>query len=184
MLICATVGHAGRMSRLRDRGAAFEGVEEVHVVRAYLDAMDAELRRLGHDVILLSDGEYSDQWLRVDRYGAGVYLAGHVNAGKGDRGEVFYDYRSARGRALGEDVAHALDEVYPWPVVAKACRPDDDGQARDEDYSEAFSCIRGVKPPAIVIEPYFLDGPRRGEFLASLPALGVALARGIDRWAR
>ncbi len=58
MIIAATIGHAGRPSRLADRGAAFEGVEETSAVRRYTDALDRELRRMGHGCVLLSDGEY------------------------------------------------------------------------------------------------------------------------------
>jgi N-acetylmuramoyl-L-alanine amidase len=182
MLVACNIGHAGRPSRWADRGAAFEGREETSIVRAYLDAADRELRRLGHRCVLLSDGEYSAQWKRADDYGADVYLAGHVNGGGGDRGEVFYDHRSARGKALAESIAKALDEVCPWPVVAKPCRPDDDGEPRDEDYSEAFNCIKGVRAVAVLIEAYFIDGPQRAWFLANLDAIGVAIARGIHTW--
>jgi N-acetylmuramoyl-L-alanine amidase len=184
VIVAATIGHAGRPSRWADRGAAFEGVEEASVVRRYLDAMDHELRRLGHTVVLLGDGEYADQWARADGYGAGVYLNAHVNAGKGDRGLVFYDHRSARGKALAESLAAELNRVLPWVTTAHPCRPDSNGVPRDGDFSEAFSCIRGVKAPAVCLEPYFLDGPRRVEFLACLDQAGVAVASGVDIWAR
>ena len=65
MILAATIGHAGRPSRWSDRGAAFEGSEEVSVVRRYLDAFDREARALGHTVVLLSDGEYAAQWVRA-----------------------------------------------------------------------------------------------------------------------
>lgn len=47
MIVAATIGHAGRPSRLADRGAVFEGVEETSAVCGYTDALDRELRRLG-----------------------------------------------------------------------------------------------------------------------------------------
>ncbi len=184
MILAATIGHAGRPSRWSDRGAAFEGAEEVSVVRRYLDAFDREARSLGHTVVLLSDGEYASQWARADLYKASVYLNCHVNAGGGDRGELFYDHRSARGRALAESVAVELGAVVPWPCRARACRPDTNGIPRDGDYSEAFGCIAGVKAVALCVEPYFLDGPRRAWFLGQLDTVGRALARGVDAWSR
>jgi hypothetical protein len=184
VIVAATIGHAGRPSRWADRGAAFEGVEEASVVRRYLDAMDHELRRLGHSVVLLGDGEYADQWARADGYGAGVYINAHVNAGKGDRGLVFFDHRSLRGKALAEALAGELSKALPWPTEARACRPDTNGVPRDGDFSEAFSCIRGVKAPAVCLEPYFLDGPRRADFLSRLPDVGSAVANGIAGWAK
>ena len=179
MIIAATIGHAGRPSRWADRGAVFEGTEEVSVVRRYLDAADAELRRLGHEVVLLSDGEYAAQWARADAYGADVYLNCHVNAGRGDYGLVLYDHRSNAGKRLAEGIAAEMGRAFPWATRARACRPDTNGAPRDGDFSEAFACIAGVKAVAICFEPYFLDGPRRGSFLGGLGALGVALGRGI-----
>ena len=184
MIIAATIGHAGRPSRWADRGAAFEGAEEVSAVRRYLDACDQELRRLGHTVVLLSDGEYSAQWTRADQYQAGVYLNCHVNAGGGDRGELFYDHRSTRGQALAESVAAELGKLVPWGCRARACRPDTNGIPRDSDYSEAFGCISGVKAVALCVEPYFIDGPRRAWFLANLNLIGQGLARGVNAWSR
>ena len=184
MIIAATIGHAGRPSRWADRGVAFEGGEEVSAVRRYLDAADQALRALGHSVVLLSDGEYSAQWARADRYQASVYLNCHVNAGGGDRGELFFDHRSPRGRALAASVATALTDQAPWPCFARAARPDTNGVPRDGDYSEAFACIAGVKAVALCVEPYFIDGPQRSWFLDNLPIIGQALARGVDTWAR
>lgn len=184
MLIAATTGHTGRSTRWNDRGAVFEGREEVSIVRAYLDACDRELRRLGHTFVGMSDGSYPEQWRRADTYGAGVYVNGHANAGRGDRGEVFYDYHSSAGKSLAESVAKALATACPWPVVAKPCRPDTNSVARDGDYSEAYGCIRGVRAVAIVFEPAFIDGPQREWFFANLDAVGVALATGIDEWSK
>lgn len=184
MLVAATIGHAGRLSRLRDRGAVAGGLEEVSLVRRYTDALDRELRRLGHDCILLSDGRYSDQWARADKAGSRVYLNCHVNAGGGNRGEVFYDYRSPRGRALAEAVAAQLHREMPWHVWALAAMPDDDGQPRDEDHTEAYRCIEGVRAVALCVEPYFLDGPMVAWFVEHVDEVGTAIARGIDAWAR
>lgn len=183
LLVAATIGHAGRRSRWGDRGATHEGVEEVSVVRHYTDALDRELRRLGHSCVLLSDGEYRVQWARVDGYGADVYLACHANAGRGDYGLVLHDYRSRRGAELAALVAEEQARAMGWTVRAAPCRPDTDGRPRDGDYAEAWSTIAGVDAVALCLEPYFLDGPRRSAFLAGLGAVGEATARGIAAWA-
>lgn len=184
MLVALDIQHAGKPGRWRDRGVARDGVEEVDLTRRYVAAADRELRRLGHDVVVLSDGRYSDRWKRADDYGAGVYVACHVDAGGGDRGTVFYDYRSTRGAELAEKVAGELGARFPWPMKARACRADDDGEPRDEDYTEPWNTIRGVGAVALCLEPYFLDGPRAAEFIGAVEDVGVRLARGIDAWAR
>lgn len=184
MLIALDIGHRGKPSRLRDRGVVRDGVEETDLTTRYAVVADRELRRLGHECILLGDGEYADRWARADGYGAAVYAQLHVNAGGGDRGEVFYDHRSSRGAKLAQAVAVELSRTWPWPSSAKACRPDTNNVARDGDYSEAYNCIRGVKAVAVVLEPYFIDGPRAARFLVEAEYAGVALARGIHAWSK
>lgn len=184
MLIVLDAQHQGKPSHPNDRGASSGGLEEVTVTRAYVEAADHELRRLGHQVIVLSDGEYSARWARADAYGAQVYVACHADAGGGNRGEVFFDHRSHRGPALATAVATALHSALEWPVVARACHPDDDGEPRDEDYSEAYNCIQGVRAVAVLVEPGFVDGSPAHVALLRSPAVGVALAQGIDAWAR
>lgn len=184
MIVALTIGHAGRPHNPADRGAAYEGVSEVSVVRRYTDLIDAELRRRGHTCYLLSDGAYSDQQARADSYGASVYINCHVNAGGGDRGEVFYDYRSTKGPKLALLIAEALQRRMGWPCFARKCQPDTNGVPRDADYSEAYGCIAGAKAPALCLEPYYLDGPRRADFLARLNDVAVAVVDGLEAWSR
>jgi N-acetylmuramoyl-L-alanine amidase len=182
--IALDVQHAGKPDRPDDRGASAFGVEEVSLTRSWLDHIDRELRKLGHQVLPISDGAYPERWARADDWGADVYVALHANAGGGARGEVFYDHRSARGAGLAAAVADALEGALRWKVEEKPCRADDDGQARDEDYSEAFACIRGVRAVALVLEPGFIDGPvEHRTKLRDGALIGSAVARGIAAWA-
>lgn len=183
MRIAISVDHAGKPSRPADRGAVHAGVEEVTLTRLHLDACDRELRLLGHQVLPLSDGAYSDRWKRADAWGADVYVSLHVDAGGGNRGTVFHDHRSQRGAALAVCVAAELRRAVAWAVTAKACQPDDDGQARDEDYAEAYNCIAGVQAVAILLEPGFIDGAGHLVHLQR-EDVGRAYARGIDAWSR
>lgn len=188
MIVAVTIGHAGRPSKLKDRGAVYENIEEVTLVRRYTDALDQHLRKLGHDCILLSDGPYSDQWARADAYGAQVYLNCHVNAGGGDHALLLHDHRSVRGMSLAESIVPYLSSVFgpasSLKVKVAPCRPDTNGTPRDADYSEAFGTISGVRAVALCLEPYFIDGPRRAKFITELPAFGQAIAMGIDAWGK
>lgn len=195
MRVALDVQHAGKPDHPGDRGAHWLGVDEVDVTRAYAAEIDRELRRLGHTVHWLGCGTYPSRWALADSYGATVYLACHLDSGlagrAGDRGLVLHDHRSTRGAALAGIVAPDLTKALGWPVKAAPCRPDDDGQARDEDYSEPFACIRGVRAVALVLEPGFLDGAK-GSQLWTDPALrhrtcvviGQAVAVAIDAWGR
>jgi N-acetylmuramoyl-L-alanine amidase len=181
MLVALTVGHAGRPSKkFADFGASASAGLEVEVVRQYTAALERALRKIGHKCVILSDGDYSDQWKRADSYGVDVYLNCHMNAGGGDRGEFFYDHRSANGKALAERIVGALNKVTPWPNRAVVCHPDTNGVPRDSDYSEAYGCIAGVRAVALVVEAYFLDGPRMFEFEKMLEVWAETVANALD----
>lgn len=180
MIVAMTIGHTGRPGRdFNDLGAAKGSYVEVDLVRRYVSALERAFRKLGVRSITLSDGDYKDQWARADRYGADVYLNCHMNAGGGDRGEFFYDYRSTRGKALAEGIVAALGSQFPWTNRAVACHPDTNGVPRDADYSEAYGCISGVKAPALVVEAYFLDGPDMGDFDKRMDEWALIVAGAI-----
>lgn len=187
-------GHINKPDRPGDRGAVHAGLEEADLASQYLAAADRRLRQLGHQVLLGGGpGTYAERVLMAHRLGCDLYVQGHVDAGlagrtSGDRGTVIHDHRSRSGAALSEAVAFALGRVCPWVVRAAPARPDDDGQPRDEDLSEAFACIStayALKPVALLLEPGFIDGPAGAPWLsqrANLLALGAALADGIHTW--
>jgi len=185
MLVFADIGHQNKPARLNDRGVVRGDLVEVELANRYVRVLDRELRRLGHTCIVGGVGSYEERWAMADRLGADIYLQAHVNAGGGDRGEIFWDYRSrGRGSVLAERIAEEMVKLVPWPVRAHRCHPDDDGEARDEDYGEAFACIRGVRAVAVLVESYFIDGPRVDWFAGEegVTACGIGIARGIHAW--
>lgn len=185
MRIGLTVGHAGRLSRINDRGASYQGIEEVSLIRQYTDALDIALRKLGHECLIFSDGQYSEQWLRVDNAKCDIYFNCHINAGKGDYGLFLYDYRSTKGPMLADAIKKSMAKFFPkYPVKVLACRADTNGVARDGDFSEAFGCINGVKAIALCLEPYFIDGPNASYFRENVELLAQAIAEGIDSFSK
>lgn len=175
MLVALDIHHRGKPGHWRDRGAVVNGVEEVDLTHRYAIAADRELRKLGWDCAILSDGTYQDRWARADAYGAAVYVACHVNAGGGDRGEVYFDARSARGPALATAVVGALRQFAPWPVSGKATEPGE----------RPYNTISGVRAVALCYEPGYLDSlnlDHRRWLVVHVEEYGVALARGIDAW--
>lgn len=185
MRIGLTIGHAGRLSRINDRGAYYNGQEEVSLVRRYTDELDKALRSLGHECIMFSDGQYSEQWLRVDNAKCDIYFNCHINAGKGNYGLFLYDYRSTEGKRLAENITLAFKEQIPtYAVRALPCRPDTNGTPRDGDFSEAFSCIQGVRAVALCIEPYFIDSDTAKFFIDNPGTLAHIVAIAIDNYAK
>ena len=191
LLVALDVQHIGKPSGSRpwlDRGAVSPaGWTEVDLTLAYTIAAERELQRLGHHVVLLTDGTYRERWARADRYGADIYVACHADAGGGDRGTVYHDYRSVgaepteRGFGLAWAVARALADVVPWPIAAAPLSPGVRG----------WVCISGVQAVALLLEPGYVDGlalhegrPHHRILWDRADAIGAALTRGIDEWAR
>jgi len=178
-IIVLDIQHAGSPAsdHMGDRGAVFEGVEEVSLTRRYMDAADRRLRQLGHQVIPISDGHYSDRQARAEAYGAAVYVALHINAGKGDYGVIFYDYRSTKGPILAAAVVGQMKKHFTWSQKSAPAAPSDPLGGR------AWNCIKNVgKPISLLIEPGFIDGPHRSDLIARIEEVGVALADGIHQW--
>jgi len=188
--------HSGKPGRKAgDRGAAVDldgdgtiGIDEreAMLTARYLLACEAALLEAGHTVIPISDGWYSDRHARVNQYAGGfdcqqVYVAAHLNAGKGDYGAVFWDHRSRSGPELASRIARQIRMVAPEinGVKTIAAKPDDWTRA-------AFATIAGVvQPVAICFEPFFMDQPSHADLSSrsGLAAIGRGLAAGIDAWA-
>lgn len=189
MLFALDIQHRGKPGRWADRGAFYDGVEEVTITHRYVLAADQELRRLGHEAVVIADGRYADRWQRSHDYGAAVHVACHIDAGGGNRGTAFYDRRSAQGNLLAAAVADALGRAVPWPASSASCGPDTNDAPGDEG-ERAYSVIAGLyplRPVGLCYEPGFIDSrnEQHRALLRDRPeALGVALARGLDAWAK
>lgn len=177
MIVALDIQHAGKPGAWRDRGAVWDGVEEVDLTRAYAFAAEHVLRRRGVDVVVLSDGEYSTRWSRTNMYDPACYIACHANAGlggrAGQRGEVYHWPGSSQGMPLAAEIAGRMTRL--WPTRALAASTD-----------RVQNTIRGVQAPAICFEPAFLDAGDNGArwLVAHADDIGTALAEGILAWGR
>ena len=188
--------HTGKPGRkASDRGAEADldgdGKVEVHEREAmltpkYLLHAEERLIELGHDVITLSDGWYSERHDRVNRYservsGSKIYIAAHLNAGGGNYGALFYDSRSSSGAKLGQEIALKMKHTCPELEGGIKVIP-----AKPGDWTvHALNTIRGVgSPVALCFEPCFIDNDTHRYMLTDegLSRIGVALADGIDEW--
>lgn len=143
---------------------------------------EVRLRELGHNVISLSDGFYSERHKRACLYGADAYIALHLNAGKGEYSSCFYDYRSTKGKLLADSIATEFKKKLPVSdALVRETKPD--GQ-----FPRPWGCINGVfsgKPVACLVEPLFIDNFKHQQFLSSesnIHMLGCTLAEGIHNW--
>ena len=175
MIIALSIDHHGKPDRLEDRGAVgHDGLTEVDYTSRYAWVAERELRKAGARVVVISDGRYLDRWMRADLMQAECYVSCHMNAGGGDRGEVYYDYRTgpSNGIALANSINQSLNDRVPWSVETKSAGKGD----------RAFRCIEGLNTVGIVYEPGFLDS-HRGPLLDQCRGIGRALAEGVISWA-
>ena len=184
--------HAGSASRIDDRGAQADldgdghignHEREAMITPAYILAAESALLRMGHEVIVISDGTYPERAARAIRYEADVYVACHANAGAGDYGLAVHNVGSTKGAALAAAIVAKLKLVCPElrRVVI--------GDTSAGSFPRAAACIGGVskaRAVGICYEPGFLDQPaHRTMWVTGGPTrIGQALAEGIDAWAR
>jgi len=166
----------------------FDGIpdmveQEAIMTAKYGLAAEIRLRELGHRVITMGDGRYEDRHERAKAYKADVYVAMHVNAGKGDYGLCIYDSRSAGGKKLADLVSGDLLKQCPElsRTVAAWTAP------TGSPYPRAWNTIKGVydgKPVGLCFEPFFIDRPEHRQLASAegLARVGFALAEGIHRF--
>ena len=178
MRIVIDIQHGGKPSAPRDRGAPGQvpGLpHEVWSTRRYALALAEHLEAAGHEVFILSDGEYQDRHARCNTLRPDLYLACHANAGiggRGDRGEVYHWPGSVKGIRAAEAIAAELDKVLPWKSKAVAASTD-----------RTRATVAGVSAPALLLEPGFLDGALGRTWLRDeVEAIGAAIAKGVIAW--
>jgi N-acetylmuramoyl-L-alanine amidase len=176
-----------------DRGTVYHltgggAVAEADCARHYADALVVALRAMGA-IAWTNDpagarlvGPYERRQKTANELGANLYLAAHLNAGGG--GYALTEFLSAspfRARAMlyGRAIVTELERAFPEAVRS--------GTVRDLSLVDRGAvCIRAFTGgPAIILEPLFGDHPRHQWLLtlASLEALGQAIARGVaEAW--
>lgn len=187
MLVALAIGHLGSGRRGARNGAY---IEEALAMRYVLAAAET-LMHGGVEVAILGHGGPTERqaWAAKN---ADVFAECHINAGGGDYGAVFFDERSARGKAMAASVASELWDSFGAEasgplarVKAIGAKPwTTDGQPHWT--TRAYNVIGQVydgRPAGLVIEPAFIDtAAHRGLFTPeALERIGWAVARGILR---
>ena len=194
MIVFIDRQHAGKPSKIDDRGAAVDingdgdiasDEREAHWTGFISLVLEQRLLQMGHKVIPISDGSYRSRHARVNEYAGRydepmVYLAMHLNAGGGHYGSFFYDARSSSGHQLAEDLCDGMRSSIKTIRTFKSI------ECKSSDWTKnAFNTIKGVgRPVAICCEPIFIDTHMDllNAFGASQIALGIA--QGLSKWER
>ena len=149
----------------------------------YIMECEIELRKRGHDVIVISDGTYPDRHARVNEYKSlypsndVIYFACHINAGRGDYCSFFWDYRSSSGLKLARLLSNEFKTFEPLKRKVISCQLSDWTK-------NAFYTIRNVSPVAICLEPYFIDHPEHDIYKTTIGCqnIGYWIANAVEKF--
>lgn len=174
MVVVFDLGHTGRTGGRK--GAEFEGMREVSIVRRYVARAADLLEEQGVTVEICGFGSYSSRQSLTARRGASAYVSCHVNAGwsNGKGPAVFHTASALGGRRLAVCLRDELDEM------AGSCRI---WQTTHEDWTRnAHALINTAQTgrvPAVVFEPVFIDAPHHRDFCEQPNQIGETLAAGL-----
>lgn len=177
MKVAIRIGHKGIGT-----GASGAGGDEVMGATAYGEALQEELIRAGYQVLFIPSNPrpYGADYREIVNPdpAIGLYLQCHLNSAPGimpsnDHGMIFYDHRSTRGPVLAKLWCDGLAGVAHgrWRAVS------DDPAA---GYPRVHPCIREARPPALLLEPWFIQVPRDARALGH--ELGRALVAALRGW--
>jgi len=190
MIVYIDRQHAGKPNRTRDLGASRDLNGDGRITASEMEAiwtarigieLEINLRDHGVEVMPISDGTYAARHQRVNQYhenhpGPGIYLALHLNAGGGDYGAWFHDYRSRGGAKLAGCISASCGPVLGIPQKVIPASPDDWTK-------NAWNTIKGVgRPISICCEPFFIDTHVNLLSKPGISKLAQAIAQGILTW--
>ena len=190
MIVYIDRQHAGKLHKPSDLGAGVDLNGDGRITPAEQEAiwtgriaieLEICLRDRGVLVMPISDGSYGARHKRVNEYsqtygGKQVYLAMHLNAGGGDYGAMFYDYRSTKGKHLAQCISSELQPLLEITQKQIPAKPDDWTRA-------AYGTIKGVQlPVAICVEPIFVDSHKRFLSQSGIMQIARGLAEGLLKW--
>ena len=164
------VGHGGN-----DPGAVSGSLIERDINKVYAQAIADYLKQYNVDIrveegnlLIVDSAEKANTWQ------ADFIISCHVNAGAGDRGEVFYAKEDGSLR-LANAIAKGL-KAADQSIVNVVYKPNSSNTA------EYFSILRNSKMPGVLIEPCFIDNTNDNKIISTIEKqkeLGRCIAEAI-----
>jgi hypothetical protein len=181
--------HKGRSGkRANDRGCSFGTLVETDLTEAYIAAAKARVEAAGVSCEVLTTGEYPSRQAAAGSRAKSVdgrvlYIACHVNAGRGTYALVEYDDRSANGKKAAAAMAAAFDaglvEVTSGRTVSLSSG------------DRGFACVSGIYAGpanvcAVLVEPGFIDASKHASLWTAtgLVRVGNVIADAALAWVK
>ncbi len=165
-------------------GFADQGVDpkmaarEADLAQEYFAELRKSLELEGVRVIDGFSGSIDDRCDHACAAGASLYLAGHMNAGGGSYGVVGVDYRASQD-GLARFVAHHIAQQWPELLGIPNVRIVEARPDGNSSQQRLYSLIKRSACPALVLEPLFVDGPRKLLHTRNRPRTMRRIATGI-----
>lgn len=147
--IYVDIGHGGKDPGAVATTNGYKYVEHKFNVRIG-NQFAERLRKLGHTVVVEPGNlEIAASAAKANASGAEYLFSFHINAGGGNRGEIYYSKESG-AKELADAMAEAMKE-FGQSEVRVIYKPNSSGTA------EYMGILRGSKMPGVLLEPCFLD---------------------------
>lgn len=149
-VVVLDVQHLGKVSRPADRGAFFAGKYEADINLEVAEKVKAKLTELGATAyILVKDTgrrmDYQERHKFAKEINANLYLAMHLNAGRGNYS--YWGYISTNAKGLAEKFASVFYKNYGLKAIIKKL----------DTTTRGYICISGIPDVGILCEPLFID---------------------------
>ena len=178
MKIVLSVGHVGKVSNPRDRGAEYQGSRESDLVLIYALSAFQHLEKQGHLVYLLTYGDYSERKKFCRKIGAELHLQLHLNSAEKPGDYALIEYRKSNENkcsALAEIMKAEFTEELPVKKTAIwTMKKGDNGYV---------CCMSDI--PSLLLEPLFLNNEKHYESMMDgdmLFTIGKAITNSILEW--
>ena len=177
MKIGLSPGHIGKTgSRCNDRGAHYKDINEANLVMLYAVITQSLLEIEGHNVYLLSYGNYSVRQNFCKDNNIKLHLQLHLNAGKGSYSLI--RYRKNNGVRCSP-LSHFISKEFDKTLPIKKCKI-----LPYTSKERGYVCTMGDRT-SLLLEPLFLDNSKHFKELIDGDAIWTiskAITNGIVKW--
>lgn len=183
MIIALDVGHMGKRSSPKDRGAVNGIYREANFALQYSVTAWKILENFGHTTFLLCYNNYSNRLEFCDLVKADIHVHCHINSAENKNADYGLVKYREDGNADNARICHAVSrhlQEQLGPVISKV---DVKTLSKEE---RGFDCLKS-NIPSILYEPLFIQNDDHLNFLLSedgLVKIGTALANAINEWGK
>ena len=174
MKVALMLGHWGKRSRPKDRGATSGDAVEAHIAAKLLVASAIEIEKLGHEALMLTYDNYKEREEFANMMNSNFLFAFHLNSAEkpGNYGLILYDDRGPLNREYSKDLVFSLAKIFPYRWTVKPLGHGDRG----------FNNIEWAIMPAFIMEWGFVNNPDHVKFInENIDKIAATFAKTVTK---